>query len=119
MQFLKFFTLNPDRAPELFKYIYTIRTVAATYVWDNMSNYDITFRELVELHPYKNWGVKYMQGWQIFLKDKIEKVRHFSNFQHKCNENKKGGDKEFVRSLITESVHMAITADFSIHSSTF
>ena len=56
---------NPSRAGEIFRYIFNIKTAAATYVWDNVYMYDVKFRELIELYPWRNWGVIYQQGWSM------------------------------------------------------
>ena len=38
---------NPHRSTEIFKHIHNIRNAASTYVWDNVYNYDVTFRKIM------------------------------------------------------------------------
>ena len=39
---------HPSRSAELFKHMYNIRSAAATFTWNNVYNYDVTFRRLME-----------------------------------------------------------------------
>ena len=45
---------NPDRAGEIWQYIYVIHTAAASNPWENVSFYDITFRELMASKPWRS-----------------------------------------------------------------
>ena len=63
---------HPDRAHELFKHMYNIRAASATFIWENVYSYDITFRRLMERHPTRNWGIIYQQGWSIMLKEMLQ-----------------------------------------------
>ena len=64
---------NLGHAQELFRYMFDIRSAASVYVWDIVYAYDITFRKLMERDPQCNWGLNYHQGWDLFLKEKLDK----------------------------------------------
>ena len=55
------------------KYVYTINTAATSYLWDNVTHYDFTFRQLMHDKPWRSWSKTYMQGWNLALKDLISK----------------------------------------------
>ena len=44
---------NPQRSKEIWQYITVINTAAASYLWDNVYNYDITFRHLMAFNPQR------------------------------------------------------------------
>ena len=56
---------NPERASEIWQYIYVIHTAASTNPWDNVYFYDINFRELMASKPWRSWGKTYTQGWNM------------------------------------------------------
>ena len=56
---------NPERASEIWQYIYVIHTAAAANPWDNVYFYDINFRELMATKPWRSWGKTYTQGWNM------------------------------------------------------
>ena len=56
---------NPSRSSEIWQYVYVIHTAAASNAWDNVSFYDVTFRELMASKPWRNWGKTYTQGWNL------------------------------------------------------
>ena len=64
---------NPKRAKEVWQYIGVINTAAASYMWDNVANYDITFRHLMQFNPTRNWAVTYNQMWNLSMKDPLPK----------------------------------------------
>ena len=64
---------NPHRAKEIWQYITVINTAASSYVWDNVYNYDNTFRHLMALNPHRSWVVTYNQMWNLSMKDPIPK----------------------------------------------
>ena len=66
----------PERATELIQYNHIIQTVAVSYSWDNVYQYDKEFRRHMERHPSHSWGVILQQAWTMFLKDIIV---HHSN----------------------------------------
>ena len=71
-------------APEILQYIFTIKDVASTFVWDNVYCYHIEFHELMELNPTRNWNKNYQHGWPLLLKEKIER----NSFQSHHSSNK-------------------------------
>ena len=50
---------NPHRSKEIWQYISVINTAATAYSWDNVYNYDITFRHLMAFNPQRSWAVTY------------------------------------------------------------
>ena len=42
---------NPHRSKEIWQYITVINTAASSYTWENVYNYDITFRHLMAFNP--------------------------------------------------------------------
>ena len=42
---------HPDRAAEIWQYVHIINTAALSYAWENVSFYDVTFRQLMEKKP--------------------------------------------------------------------
>ena len=39
--------VNPERASEVWQYVYVINTATLSYHWDNVAYYDVTFRQLM------------------------------------------------------------------------
>ena len=64
---------NPHRAKEIWQYISVINTAAAAYSWDNVYNYDITFRHLMAFNPNRSWAVTYNQMWNLSMRDPLPK----------------------------------------------
>ena len=62
---------NPHRAKEIWQYITVINTTASSYAWDNVYDYDITFRHLMAFNPQRSWAVTYNQMWNLSMKDLI------------------------------------------------
>ena len=60
---------NPSRAAEVMQYIDIIANAATTFVWDNVAQYDYTFRKLMAKHPNRNWGRTCQQMWTIYMKE--------------------------------------------------
>ena len=76
---------NPLRSKEIWQYIAVINTAAASFIWDNVYNYDITFRHLMAFNPNRSWAVTYNQMWNLSMKDPINKNNgnnHKQNFGH-------------------------------------
>ena len=42
---------NPDRAAEIWQYVFTINTAAASYSWQNVAEYDFAFRQMMSKNP--------------------------------------------------------------------
>ena len=64
---------NPHRAKEIWQYITVINTAASSYVWDNVYNYDITFRHLMAFNPQRSWAITYNQMWNLSMRDPLPK----------------------------------------------
>ena len=72
---------NPHRSKEIWQYITVINTAASSYLWDNVYNYDITFRHLMAFNPSRSWAVTYNQMWNLSMRDPIPR----SNGQRNSN----------------------------------
>ena len=64
---------NPHRSREIWQYVDIIHTAATSFVWDNVYNYDVTFRHLMEFNPMRSWGTTYTQMWNLALKEPLMK----------------------------------------------
>ena len=69
---------NPQRAAEIWQYVYVIHTAASANPWDNVYYYDITFRELMASKPWRSWGKTYTQGWNMAFNNSTM----YSSFSH-------------------------------------
>ena len=72
---------NPERASEIWQYVYVIHTAAGANPWDNVYFYDINFRELMASKPWRSWGKTYTQDWNMA----------FNNSHHLTNPNTNNG----------------------------
>ena len=70
---------NPSQAAEIWQYVYVINSAAATYVWDNVANYDYTFRQLMSCNPNRSWAKIYNQMWNLAMKDYIPRSNYGSS----------------------------------------
>ena len=66
---------NPHRSKEIWQYISVINTAAASFTWDNVYNYDITFRHLMAFNPNRSWAVTYNQMWNLSMRDPLSKFQ--------------------------------------------
>ena len=64
---------NPHRSKEIWQYITVINTAASSYLWDNVYNYDITFRHLMAFNPNRSWAVTYNQMWNLSMRGSYSK----------------------------------------------
>ena len=80
---------NPHRSKEIWQYITVINTAASSYVWENVYNYDNTFRHLMAFNPNRSWAVTYNQMWNLSMRDPIPRNSsgQKSNFAHYSNGN--------------------------------
>ena len=62
---------NPHRSKEIWQYITIINTAASSYLWENVYNYDITFRHLMAFNPQRSWAVTYNQMWNLSMRDPL------------------------------------------------
>ena len=65
---------NPNRSREIWQYISVINTAASAYIWDNVYNYDIIFRQLMEFNPARSWAVTYNQMWNLSMREPLQKT---------------------------------------------
>ena len=65
--------LIPIGPKEIWQYIMVINTAASSYLWDNVYNYDITFRHLMAFNPHRPWPVTYNQMWNLSMRDPLPK----------------------------------------------
>ena len=70
---------NPQRSKEIWQYITVINTAASSYQWDNVYNYDITFRHLMAFNPQRSWAVTYNQMWNLSMRDPLPKSNNKFN----------------------------------------
>ena len=88
---------HPHRSKEIWQYITVINTVASSYIWDNVYNYDITFHHLMAFNPQRSWAVTYNQMWNLSMRDPLPKnfakpaqahyAGGFVNFRSNSNQN--------------------------------
>ena len=89
---------QPQRASEIWQYVYMINVTAASYSWENVAFYDYTFRQLMSAKPKRSWAKMYMQGWNLAMIDPLVKntaVTSSSHKQHSQVSGKKGNWKDF------------------------
>ena len=63
--------VNQKRSKEIWQYISVINTAAACYTWENVYNYDMTFRQLMEFNPARSWAVTYNQMWNLSMREPL------------------------------------------------
>ena len=73
---------NPHRSKDIWKYITVINTAASSYVWENVYNYDITFRHLMAFNPNCSWAVTNNQMWNLSMKDPIPRNYRSGMYGH-------------------------------------
>ena len=83
---------NPHRSRKIWQYVSVINTAATAYIWDNVANYDYTFRHLMEFNPQHSWASTYNQMWNLSMRDPLPKNTQFeqNSFGH-FNKNSSGG----------------------------
>ena len=70
---------NPHRAREIWQYIFVINTAASAFIWDNVYNYDITFRQLMQFNPGRSWAVTYSHMWNLSMRTPLPQKSNFAN----------------------------------------
>ena len=83
---------NPERAAEIWQYVYVINTAALSYQWENVSFYDTTFRQLMAFKPWRSWAKMYVQGWNLAMRDPIGKQNSTNSFAGTGNNNRGNRD---------------------------
>ena len=79
---------NPSQAAEIWQYVYTINLTASSFIWENVANYDYTFRQLMAQFPNRSWAIIYHQMWSLAMRDPLHHKlgqgnRSFQNNQFK------------------------------------
>ena len=69
--------VNPERASEIWQYVYVIHTAAAANPWDKVYYYDINFQELMASKPWPSWGKTYTQGWNMAFNNAAVSSYHY------------------------------------------
>ena len=64
---------NPTHAAEIWQYVYVIHKAASNFVWDNVSYYDITFRQLMSQKLWRSWSKTYAQAWNLAMVEPLNK----------------------------------------------
>ena len=77
---------NPGRAKEIWEYVSVINTAASSFMWDNVYEYDVTFRHLMAFNPNRSWAVTYNQMWNICMCDPLPSQNMFQG----CSANYSG-----------------------------
>ena len=84
---------NPSRAAEIWQYVHVINIAATSYVWDNVSYYDTTFRQLMAQNPGWSWSKIYNQMWNIAMREPLLRPNngtpHYGNGSGNFNNNKR------------------------------
>ena len=80
---------NPNRSKEIWQYISVISTAASSFIWENVANYDFTFRHLMQFNPQRSWAVTYTQMWNLSMRDPLPK----NNFNNRSSFNGTQGNK--------------------------
>ena len=80
---------NPERASEVWQYVYVINMATLSYHWDNVAYYDVTFRQLMAFKPWRSWAKTYVQGWNLAMRDPIN--RHNNNNSNYSSSGNKTG----------------------------
>ena len=62
---------NPECSGEIWQYMHCINVAASSYHWDNVAQYDLTFRQLMAFKPNRSWAKTYYQGWNLAMRDPL------------------------------------------------
>ena len=90
-------TKNPSRAREIWQYISVINTASMSYNWENVYNYDIVFRQLMEFNPKRSWAVTYNQMWNLSMTNPIIQSGPSSRKSFGSDQNNnQGGNKRKI-----------------------
>ena len=78
---------NPERSGEIWQYIHNINIAASSFHWNNVANYDVTFRHLMSARPHRSWAKLYNQGWNLAMRDPIGKTGVTQSFNQQRDNN--------------------------------
>ena len=71
---------NLVRAREIWQYVSVISTASSSFLWDNVYEYDTTFRHLMAFNPSRSWAVTYGQMWNIYMRDPLPQKNSGNQF---------------------------------------
>ena len=71
---------NPDRAGEIWQYVFVINTAANAYVWPNVAEYDYAFRQMMGENPRRSWAKTYTQMWNVCLTEHLQSRPGYNTF---------------------------------------
>ena len=86
---------NPARRAEIWQHVYVINTAASTYVWENVSFYDYTFRQMMSVNLQRICSKIFNQMWNLAMHKPLstQKLQGYGGVTGKLNYNQ--GNKEF------------------------
>ena len=70
---------NPHRTSEIWQYVYGINTAANSFHWNNVAEYDYTFRQLMSTYPTISWAKTYVKGSNLSMRDALNKSQQSNN----------------------------------------
>ena len=86
---------NPSRSKEMWQYISVISIAASAYIWDNVYDYDVTFRHLMVFNPSRSWAVTYNQMWNLCMREPVApRTQNFGKFQSAAPTKQNTGHKK-------------------------
>ena len=100
---------KPHRSKEIWQYVSIISTAASSFVWENVYDYDVTFRHLMAFNPNRSWAVTYNQMWNLCMREPLTN-RNNTNFSQKFAGNSRpagggGGGNSAVASSNKNTGH--------------
>ena len=87
---------NPERASEIWQYIYVIHTAAASNPWDNVYYYNVNFQELMASKPWRSWGKTYTQGWNMAFNNSNSQYNYYQS-QNSAQSTHTGMNEEILQ----------------------
>ena len=82
---------NPKRSVEIWQYMHVINVAASSFQWENVANYDLTFRQLMSYKPHRSWAKIYNQGWNLAMRDPLSR-NNTANQQNNSNHRASQGN---------------------------
>ena len=61
----------PHCVAEIWQYVFTINSAAASYAWPNVAEYDFAFRQMMSKNPKRSWSKIYTQMWNRCLTESV------------------------------------------------
>ena len=85
---------NPSRSAEIWQYVYIINKASQSFVWENVSYYDTTFRQLMHENPDRSWAKTYTHLWTLAMVNPLTKQHGHTSNNHNNNNygNGQSGD---------------------------